>query len=162
MSREKFNENKVRAMVGYSAMKYSENPNYQDYMARKAKDDIEGAKQALLRCLGDLSDKDRVQRADLLQRIGALFFEQKDAAKAVEYYEESESSDPESLLSPYYYAKFLAEKLHQYELAIAKCDSIIAKATASPFARTGDDFGSDDYLSMAKELKQKCLAQANG
>lgn len=143
-------------------MKYSENPSYQEFMSRKASGDIEGAKQALLKCLNELGEKDRVQRSDLLQRIGALFFEQGDTAKALEYYEESESCDPASLLSPYYYAKFLAEKLNQYERAIAKCEAIIARASASPFRGTEDDFSSDDYLRMAKELKQKCLDQQRG
>lgn len=138
-------------------MKYSENRNYQDFIARKAQGDVEGAKQALLRCLSELNDKDRVQKADLLQRIGNLFFEQNDSTKALEYYDKSEATDPESLLAPYYYAKFLAEKLHRYESAIAKCDSIIARANASPFVATDADFSSDDYLRMARELKQACL-----
>jgi tetratricopeptide (TPR) repeat protein len=140
-------------------MKYSESRNYQDFIAYKAQGDFEGAKQALLRCLEELSDKDRVQKADLLQRIGDLFFEQNDSTRALEYYDKSEATDPESLLAPYYYAKFLAEKLRSYESAIAKCDSIIARAKASPFAATEDDFSSDDYLRMAHDLKQACLQQ---
>lgn len=140
-------------------MKYSENRNYQEFMSRKANGDIEGAKQALLKCLDELSETDLVQRSDLLQRIGDLFFEQGNIVKALEYYESSESCDPSSLLSPYYYAKFLSEKLHEYERAIAKCDSVIARATASPFKGTKDDFSSDDYVRMARELRQRCLDQ---
>jgi tetratricopeptide (TPR) repeat protein len=143
-------------------MKYSENPRYREFMERKARGDLEGARQSLIACMNELEEAERIQRSDLLQRIGNLCFEQGDAATALDYYDRSESVDPGSLLAPYYYAKFLAEKLKQHERAIAKCDDIIARATASPFQESADDFGSLDYIRMAEELKQKCQDARSG
>lgn len=140
-------------------MKYSENSSYMEYISCKADGDIEGAKHALLRCLDDpVLVANSVQRSDLLQRIGGLCFEQGDTEKAIDYYDKSEACDPSSLLTSFYYAKFLAEKIKEYGRAVEKCDAILAKASASPFDESDDDFGSADYIRMATDLKNVCNA----
>lgn len=144
-------------------MKYSENAEYLEYIARKSRGDLEGAKRALLECLNHVeAEGNHIQVSDLLQRIGHVLFEQGDSAGALEYYEKSESSAPTSLLAPYYYAKFLAETVKDYDRAIAKCDSIISKATATHLDETDEDYGSATYIRMATELKQACLRAKQG
>ncbi len=140
-------------------MLYSKNPNYMEYISRKADGDIEGAKHALLRCLDDPSIVgNATQRSDLLQRIGGLFFEQGDTPRALEYFEKASECDPDSLLMSYYYAKFLAEKIKDYERAIERCNAILARAEGAPFGESDDDFSSADYIQMATELKNSCNA----
>lgn len=143
-------------------MKYSENPNYLDYMRRYAAEDYASARAALMRCLEDLrkdSPESRsVQESDLLRRIGDLFFLEGDVSAATKQYQLSEQTEPRSLLAKYYFAKFLGEKLGDIKGAVAKCDEIVHAARQHPKGESEADFSSDKYVAMAGELKRALLA----
>ncbi len=143
-------------------MKYSEDPNYLEYMRRYAARDYASARGALVRCVEDLrkgsAESRSVQESDLLRRIGDLFFLEGDASAATKQYQLSEQADPRSLLPKYYFAKFLGEKLGNVKAAISKCDEIARVARQDPRDETDTDFSSEKYLAMAEELKRRLLA----
>ena len=136
-------------------MKYSENPNYAQYMNLYAAGNLAGAKKALLACVADFANSgSSAQRADILQRIGGIDFELGDAESALRLYRESEAVDPDSLLAVFYFAKFLAEKVRDFAAAKAKCDEVISRATANPFPESEEDFASEEYVRMATKLRE--------
>ena len=144
-------------------MKRHANQNYRQYMERYAAADYPAARAALVQCIDDLHKQsphaDPSQESDFLRRIGDLFFLEGDASAARRQYDLSEQVDPASLLAKYYCAKFLGEKAGDVPAAVAKCDEIVAIATQHPRAESDDDFGTDQYIDKANQLKQALLGR---
>lgn len=141
-------------------MRYTQNQHYLEHIEHRATGDIDSALESLKLCIETPDvQADVVQHADLLQRIGMLFFEKGDIEKSIYCFEQSEKIDTASLLMPYYYAKFLAERVGRLNEAIVKCETIIRRAENNPFDESEDDFSSSYYIQMAKELKDKCMIQ---
>jgi len=141
-------------------MHYTQNNNYLKYIEHRASGNIDSALESLKRCIEDPAvQSDAIQHADLLQRIGILFFEKGNTEEAIKHFEQSEKTDPTSLLMPYYYAKFLAESVGRFNEAIAKCETIVDRAQSNPFEESEDDFSSEYYIQMANTLKDECMRQ---
>ena len=137
-------------------MKFSDNQNYLEYMDHYAHEHYELARFAIYRCIEDLkTSPNSIQLSELLALTGKLFFMEGNVREAIHQYELSEAADSESLLPKYFFAKFLGEFLKDHIRAIQKCDEIIYFATRFPFPNTEDDYGSDDYINMAIELKNQ-------
>jgi tetratricopeptide (TPR) repeat protein len=140
-------------------MKYSESSDYMDYAQSKARGDIASAKLSLAVCLSIPEFKNQPsQYADLLQRMGELCFLDGERERALKYYEESETADPNSLLVKYYRAEFLGSRVGDKKTAVAMCDRIVSIARDHPFAESEDDFSSEAYIAKAERLKASLLS----
>lgn len=139
-------------------MNYSESGDYLKYGACMARDDLEGAKSALQKCLDDPRlNSDPIKHSDLLRRMGELQFDFGHKAEALWYFRAAEEADPQSLLMKLYFARFLARKMGDKEAAISHCELILSIARQRPFPKSEDDFGSDEYAYQAEELKQTLM-----
>jgi hypothetical protein len=94
-------------------------------------------------------------RVTLAQNFGNLCFAQGDELTAIFIYEISEFLDKGSLLAKLNHAKFLFQKIKDKKKSINKCDEIIKNAQEHPFPSTDEDFGSQEYLNYALQLKKE-------
>lgn len=141
-------------------MRVSDDPHYLSYMNHFASGNYPMARRDLEQCLkSELYPQGF--KAYFLRSIGMTYFHEGNHDKAREYYVLSEQADFSSLLPQYYFAKFLAEKLGDYEEAIAKCEKMIGTAMTSPFPKTEEEFSSDYYLLKATQLKEFCVLNKN-
>ena len=141
-------------------MKRSENANYLRYIDHYSRGEYVAARLALSGCLRELRSgpPDRFLESDLLQRLGELFYLERNIDEALRHYQLSEQANPDSLQPLYYFAKFLAKKLEDVPWALAKCDEIIRRATASPIEEIGENRRSEEYIVRALELKAELLS----
>jgi hypothetical protein len=142
-------------------MSLAEDPNYRNYATHIVVKDYPAARADLEACLINPSI-DPLHKSMLLQRIGGVYFLENNVEQSLHYYELGEKSGWASLAPYLSTAKFLAEKLHDYERSIAKCDEIIQLATLSPTKKNADDESSDYYITQANELKTFCLEHKAG
>ncbi len=139
-------------------MKYSESPEYLEYGRCIANNDLDGAKRQIEMCLRipELT-QDSNRHSGLLVKMGDLCFLQGDRLAASKYYKEALAVDKNSLFMKYLYAKFLFEKIHDYDSALKICEEIIELCTNNDFSETDDDFGSQKYIKMTEELKDNFM-----
>ena len=140
-------------------MKYSESSDYMVYAQCKAAGDIAGARVALMACLNHPEFKSQAaQYADLLQRMGELYFLEGQHQAALQYYRQSEIADRDSLLVKYYFAEFLGMVFGDKKSASDICDRIVSIARNNPFSESDDDFSSDAYIEKAEQLRAALLS----
>jgi len=137
-------------------MELSEDLNYINYINQFADRKYESALVALEKCLENASG-DHVKKSFILGLIADVYFHDGKIEKCFEYFSMSEVADTESLQPKLFFAKFLANKLKNYDSAVKKCEEIVRLATQSPSVKTDDDFGSDYYISKAEEIRSFCL-----
>lgn len=135
-------------------MKFSDSKNYLSYIDRTANGDIKGAMQAIKRCL--LEFRAPQQYSFLLQVLGNLHFLIGDVENSKKCFSESELADPTSLICKYLYAKFLADKLMEYENAIKKCNEIGSILASERSRQIDDNISDSQYSEMITELRKFC------
>ena len=141
-------------------MKYSENRYYLEYMKSYASANYPAAKQSLEKCLEDCkkdTPRNSGQEADLLRRLGDIYFLEGNKQEALKQYQASSEIDPDSLLTKFLTAKFWGEKIGDMITAHKICDDIIEFAKAHPREESSNDFSSDDYIKKAESLKKSLV-----
>lgn len=138
-------------------MKLSELNKYREYMFCLVEKKYNEAEQALKLCIQIAkAEKDKDALIFFIQNMGDLYFVKNDKKKAVNFYAEAEKIDKNSPLAKYQFAKFLTDKLKQYDQAIEKCSEVIEVASAKPWTETEYDFNSTHYLARCYALQGYC------
>lgn len=140
-------------------LKLSEIPEYKEYAFSLMEKDYRRAEIALKKCINFAKEEnDKEILIFLTQNLGDLYFITGDRKNALSYYKKAELLDEKSVLSKYIFAKFLADKLKDYEKAIEKCNEIIEITIREPWEESEYDFGSKYYLALAYSLQGYCYA----
>ncbi len=134
-------------------------PGTNEYIDALADSRFEDAKRHLLVAIASVKERgESPVLAGLAQRLGSILLKQGDKLGALGLYEISECLDSESLLTKLDYAKFLMFEMGDTAAAGAKCQGIIASATAKPFPGSDEDFSSEEYAEAAGRLLRESTA----
>lgn len=140
-------------------LKLSEISEYKEYVFNLSKKNYLKAEDALKKCIIlAKQENDREALIFFTQNLGDLFFLKGDRENALAHYEKAEALDVRSVLSKYFFARFLFEKLKQYERAIGKCNEIIQLASTEIWQDSEYDFSSEHYLALSYSLRGYCYA----